>query len=158
MKTLYVLIIGLLFLAMVPQVQAKETLGNPFGYLTLENPAPAMTATDGIWFIRPVYAQSFIKIKKSTDGDLDAVILSGTGIGAAWTRDINVNGKYYTSFSLSFNGLFTPVMEGETLKAIKFSGSIIIGTQLPVIGVLGAGPGFDGKSVTANISYSGKIF
>ena len=66
MKTLYVLIIGLLFLAMVPQVQAKETLGNPFGYLTLENPAPAMTATDGIWFIRPVYAQSFIKIKKSS--------------------------------------------------------------------------------------------
>ena len=154
---IFALLAGSLLFA-VPQAQAKETFNQPFKYLADDRPDSNMSPADGIWFIRNVYTQSFIKIHKGVDGDLEATVLSGTGVGIAWERAISINGKYHTSFSFSVDGLFSPVMDGETLKAIKFSGSIILGTQLPLIGVIGAGPGFDGKSVTANISYSGKIF
>jgi hypothetical protein len=145
------LILGILLFGAV-QTQAKETFNQPFAYLYMKVPAPDMKATDGLWVIKPAPSFSLIGIARGIDGYFIASPFSGSGLGVSVERLVPVNGDFYTSLSVSFNGLFSPIPD---TKNYKFSGSMLIGTTIYPMGIIGIGPGFDGKSASFVIGYEG---
>jgi hypothetical protein len=128
----------------------------PFSYIDHPRPDSAMKPVDGVVFVRPAYSQSFIGIQRGKERTWEASILPGTGIGLLVERAISVNHEWYSEMSLSFNALFQPMIDDAT--TFKFSGSVLLGTQLYGLGIIGAGIGFDGLQASAVIGYSGKIF
>ena len=150
-------IVPLLFLCFLIfgafQAQAKETFNQPFAYLYMKVPPSDMKVTDGLWVIKPAPSFSLLGVtRKGSEGVFIASPFSGSGLGVSIERMIPVNGDFYTSFSLSFNGLFSPIPD---TKDYKFSGSMLFGTNIYPIGIIGIGPGFDGKSASFVIGYEG---
>ena len=146
------LLLGLLLFGAV-QTQAKETFNQPFAYLYMKVPPADMKVTDGIWVIKPAPSFSLLGIaRRGSEGVFIASPFAGSGLGVSIERMIPVNGDFYTSFSLSFNGLFSPIPD---TKDYKFSGSMLFGTNIYPIGIIGIGPGFDGKSASFVIGYEG---
>jgi hypothetical protein len=146
----------LLSLAIPYQSNAATRWDTPFSYIDHPRPDSAMKPTEGIVFVRPAYSQSFIGIQRGKEKTWEASILPGTGIGLLVERAISVNHEWYSEISLSFNALFQPIIDDAT--TFKFSGSVLLGTQLYGLGIIGAGIGFDGLQASAVIGYSGKIF
>ena len=147
----------LLFSLTIPsQSNAATRWDTPFSYIDHPQPDSAMKPTDGVVFVRPAYAQSFIGIQRGSDKTWEASILPGTGIGVLVERAINVNHEWYSEISLSFNALFQPIIDQST--SFAFSGSALLGTQLYGLGIVGFGVGFNGKNISAVLGYSGKIF
>jgi hypothetical protein len=148
-----ILLLGLLLFGAV-QTQAKETFNQPFAYLSMKTPPSTMGATDGLWVIKPAPSFSLVGIARGEGGVYIASPFSGAGLGVSIERLISINGNFFTSLSLSFNGLFSPIPE---TKDYKFSGSAIIGTTIYPIGILGVGPGTDGKKASFVIAYEGSF-
>jgi hypothetical protein len=134
------------------QVQAKEKFNEPFAYLYMKIPPADMKVTDGLWVIKPAPSFSLIGVARGIGGYFIASPFCGSGMGVSIERLISVNGDFFTSFSLSFNGLFSPIPD---TKDFKFSGSMLIGTNIYPLGIIGIGPGFDGKTVSFVIGYEG---
>ena len=147
------LVLGILLFGAV-QTQAKEVFNTPFAYLSMKTPPLTMGATDGLWVIKPAPAFSLVGISKGVDGVYIASPFSGAGLGVSIERLINLNGNFFTSLSLSFNGLFSPIPDK---KDYNFSGSCLIGTTIFPIGILGIGPGTDGKKASFVIGYEGSF-
>jgi hypothetical protein len=147
------LVLGLLLFG-ICQVQAKETFSQPFAYLYMKTPPIDMRVTDGLWVIKPAPAFSFIGIARGEDGYLIATPFPGAGAGISVERLTAINGSFFTSISLSANAIFSPI---EDTKNYRFSGTALVGTTVYPFGVIGIGPGFDGKKTSFAIGYVGSF-
>ena len=147
------LILGL-FLFGAVQTQARDTFNQPFAYLSLKTPPPNMAPTDGWWMLKPAPSFSFLGIARGTDGYLIASPFPGAGIGINLERDITINGNWYSSLSISGNALFSAI-PGST--NYDFFGSVLLGTEISPIGIIGIGPGFDGRKAYFTMGYEGNF-
>ena len=144
------LVLGLLLFGV--QAQAKEIFNQPFAYLSLKAPPATMSSTDGWWMIKPAPSFSFIGISRGEGGYLIASPFPGAGLGVALERNISINGDWYTALSLSGNALFSSIPGSSNYY---FFGSVLIGTTIYPLGVIGIGPGFNGKNASFTIGYEG---
>ena len=147
------LILGL-FLFGAVQTQARDTFNQPFAYLSLKTPPPNMAPTDGWWMLKPAPSFSFLGIARGTDGYLIASPFPGAGIGINLERDITINGNWYSSLSISGNALFSAIPGSINYD---FFGSVLLGTEISPIGIIGIGPGFDGRKAYFTMGYEGNF-
>jgi hypothetical protein len=133
------------FMFAAPRVEAVENLNKPLHYFLTPRMVPAgYTQTDtAYWIFKPTVTVPVLQLRQSSDASrkLDVSTMASAGGGLTYERDVMINGKNYSTMSVSVVELLATNPPG--LNA-DFACALVFGMFNNVLQV---GAGYDFGSV-----------